>query len=544
MIGRAPRRLVLWGVGTVLVGPVTFDLAMTHSRRAYIVLTPAQASQLVQSTVTLASSLELSPPKALNASDLTYAQVKELVYLVLERDASAGRLRAIVGSYDWVGRKVNVVVAPLVIGGTKTSSFWVPGNVAHWGTVTDLRVTKAVIEYLLQYVHPKRVSTMEGSGEPVKTGSPYYASYAADGWTVTWDEFDGLSYQGMVDSMNAAQSTTTLDIVDLNEEDPVLTAVPGGGLQLLGGSKRNWVYEDFEPGLGTPRQLRHHHPGSVNFKPDGFQEHAMLGPFSESDVTVDVIGGEAAATGTPGQSGAGQTWWKYAHRPGYPEPYTDFTHLSLGSLNGKTLYAFLYVDSQQAQTGYLRFGSDGPARVWVNGSLVLDWSAAGPYAHQAPAISLVQGSNRVLAKVVGTASGGGFALSVTDGTRMLSNIRSVVTPDAGLARPELVPFAGSAPAVPNPLLDWGGVSGATSCTLEYVGNWSFTGATLVTGLTDSRYSTGLDDGTHYWRVKAVAGVTSSEWSATDSFSVIPALEDWVVLGLALAMAAHAAWRLR
>ena len=582
MSGRTQKRLVWTLVYAILVGGLVFDLVMTHSGRGYVSLSRVGAGQINQPMVALSTSQDLAPAIALDDSNLTYEQVKELVYLALDRDVSAGNLSSTIDADDWVAIKVNMVVAPLIVGGVKKSSFWkgliggVPYQIGepHWGAVSDLRVTKALIAYLIERVGPQRITIIEGSGEIVTTGSPYFASYDIDGWTVTWDEFDGLSYQGIVDAFNAAQSETTLDIVDLNDDGYVLRPVPGGGLQLLGGSKRNWGYEDFIPGFGTPRESwyvpntlvtcdklidqatlkttapgitvfmknyvgavgiraygagpgkgavidgvaimsgytdlvrirppdyclaagfwssdgwyggtydinhnvviagqnvvaaeavaarvmgynphdlqqmhlardvglgsfeKHHYevvgpdpssllyrfPGNSNFRPSGFQEFVMLGPFEEDDIDVDLLGGESAVSGVLGEQAGGQTWWAYAHRPGYPEPYTDFSHLSLGDINSKTVYAFVDVQSDVAQDGYLRFGSDGPARVWLNGVQVLDAASAGPYAHQAPVVHLEEGSNSVLVKSVGTVSGAGFALSITDGDRMLVDIHPV-----------------------------------------------------------------------------------------------------------------------
>ena len=593
MSSRAGRSKVWWVLAAALACVVAFDLSMTYSRRGYITLSPVAASSSEQAMVALSTSQDLTPSRALDDSTLTCAEVKELVYLALDRDTSSRRLNRVIYAGDWVGIKVNLVTAPLLDGGgNKVGGFWQgPGAIndePHWGTASDLRATKALIEYLIERIGPARISIMAGSGEWGRTGSPYFPSYATDGYAVTWDKYDGMSYQGVVDAFNAAQSATTVDIIDLNDEDPELYAVPGGGLQLVsGGQKRNWGYEDWKPGFGTPRdfwympetlmdmdkvidqavlkttspgitvfmknyvgcvsmrgygsatvgkssviddvsimtgytdlvrirppdynlatgfwagdgwygenvdynhnvviagqniaaaeavaarvmgfnprdlqqmhlardvglgsfeesdytvvggdpgQLELYLPGNANFKPSGFQEWAMLGPFNESDITVDLLGGEASATGEPGDQAGGQTWWKYTHRPGYPEPYTDFTHLSLGSLNGKTLYAYVEVDCEAALTAYLRFGSDGAARVWVNGAQILDVSA-GAYAHRPPAISLVQGTNRVLVKTVGSAPGGGFALSLTDGTRMLTEVRPLVPPDPDLAALQLI----------------------------------------------------------------------------------------------------------
>ena len=566
-------------VGAALLILVGFDLTMTHNQRSYLSITELSASQEGRPLVALATSEDLSPAIALDNPAVSYDQVKELVYLALDRDSSPGALRHIVSADEWVGIKVNMVSAPLIIKDRKIGGFWngkVDG-VPHWGSVSDLRVTKAIISYLIERVGPQRISIMEGSGEIAQTGPEYYDSYDIDGWMITWDEFDGLSYRGMVEEFNTTQSVSTVDIVDLNDDDPVLTDVPGGGLQLLGGQKRQWGYEDFKPGFGAPRgqwwvpqsllavdklidqatlkttapgitvflknyvgtvgmrgfnsgpgkgsvidnvaimagymdmvrirppdynvaagfwssdgwyggtsdinhniviagqnvvaaeavaarimgfnprdlqqillardvglgsfeendydvmdgnpaQLMHRFPGNPNFKPSGFQEFLMIGPFDEDDMEVDHLGGETEVRPVAGLENGDTAWWTYAHRPGYPEPYTDMSHLELGSLDDKTLYAFTYVESDEPQQAKLKFGSDGAARVWVNGELVLETYSGSGYSSRAGYVPLEQGTNTVLVKTVGNIRGGGIGLSLTDGVRMLPEIRPALAP--------------------------------------------------------------------------------------------------------------------
>jgi hypothetical protein len=596
----------LWLAFVVLVvGLISFDLVMTHSGRSLIRASGARPMQGGVPTVALATSLDLARPVALDDSSLTYAQIKELVFLALDRDNSSQSLARLVEPGDWVGIKVNMVSAPIIDSGRKIGGFWDgrEDGVPHWGSVSDLRVTKALIAYLLERTSAGRISIMEGSGEIPSVGSPYWEAYSTDGWTVTWEGFDNLSYKGIVEEANAAQSKTIVDIVDLNDDDIDLVPVPGGGLQLLGGQKRGWAYEDFRPGYGTPRgqwyfprslrqvdklidqptlkttapgitvfmknyvgtagmrgyggvlgrgsvidqvaimtgytdlmtirppdynlaagfwssdgwyggtydinhnvviagqnvvsaeavaarimgfnprdlqqlylardvglgsfeetdyrvvggnpsELVYRFPGNQNWKPSGFQEYLMIGPFDGNNIDTDYLGGEAVAVGAEGQELAGKTWWRYQHLPGYPEPYTDMTHYNLGSMLGKTMYGFTYVLSDREQDGKLLFGSDGTARVWVNGDLVL---AASPnlYKVQDAPVHLHEGFNRVLVKVRGTIRGAGFGLSITDGQRMLTDIRpvlsefatAVVETEAGVAVPTAVRLD---PGYPNP----------------------------------------------------------------------------------------------
>jgi len=577
----------------VLAGMVGFDLSMTSSQRSYITITELEADQEGPQVVALATSGDLASPLALDSPDVTYEQVEELVYLALDRDSSPGALRSIISADEWVGIKVNMVCAPIVIGDRKISNHWngAIDGIPHWGSTSDLRVTKAIISYLIDRVGPRRISIMEGSGELAQAGSPYYDSYEVDGWMVEWEAFDNLSYRGMVEDFNAAQGGTVVDIVDLNDDDPVLTDVPGGGLQLLGGQKRDWGTEDFMPGHGTPRgawyvpqallevdklidqatlkttspgitvfmknyvgtvsmrgfgggpgkmsvidnvaimpgymdmirirppdynvaagfwssdgwfgntvdinhnvviagqnivaseavaarvmgfnprdlqqfhlardvglgsydeldylvvggdpdELIRRFPGHPRWEPSGFQEFLMIGPFDNADIGADLLGDEAQVRPEPGMEMGGQTWFTYAHRPGYPEPYTDLSHLELGSMNRRILYAFTHVESRSEQTAQLKFGADCGARVYVNGELVHETLTGEGYRVHPVEIPLRQGDNAVLVKLRGNIRGAGFALNLTDGDRMLPDIRPTLVPtptptavseDAGMA---------------------------------------------------------------------------------------------------------------
>jgi len=186
----------------------------------------------------------------------------------------------------------------------------------------------------------------------------------------------------------------------------------------------------------------------------------MLGPFDEEDIEADILGDEAHTIGAPGEEIAGQSWWRYSHRPGYPEPYTDFSHLDLGDLDGKTLYAFLYIDSDRAQDGFLKFGTDASSRVWLNGELAASTSKSSSYSKRTPAVHLKEGRNTLLVKVAGTERGAGFGINVVGGPtgsrlRMLTDIRPVV-PEAPTAisyeqaRVQLPASVRLAPSFPNP----------------------------------------------------------------------------------------------
>ncbi len=141
-------------------------------------------------------------------------QVRETVWLALDRDISPRSLPNIVNRDSWVVVKPNLVTCPVTM-----NDFHADG-LEHWWLVTDLRVVKAVVEYLIVRVGPKRISIAEGP--------PWYSSGGklkpesfVDGWHCEWKEFGGMSYAQVVDDLNASQDATTVDIIDLNEDEPV-----------------------------------------------------------------------------------------------------------------------------------------------------------------------------------------------------------------------------------------------------------------------------------------------------------------------------------
>ncbi len=154
---------------------------------------------------------------------LSYQQVREVVWLALDRDTSNRSLTSIVHADSWVVLKPNIVTIP--VGNNNEPNGWLMitehrEGTEHWGLVTDLRVIKAIAEYLIERIGPRHITIAEGppwfsSGRKLKKES------FVDGWHCVWEAFDNLSYAGMVDELNGKQSSTLVDIVDLNEDTPV-----------------------------------------------------------------------------------------------------------------------------------------------------------------------------------------------------------------------------------------------------------------------------------------------------------------------------------
>lgn len=156
---------------------------------------------------------ELSQPAPLDTT-LTTEQVREVVWLALDRDTSPRSLPNIAGKNSWVVIKPNLVTCPVTM-----NDFHADG-VEHWWLVTDLRVVKAIAEYLLERVGPRRITIAEG---PIwySSGGKLKKEKFVDGWHCKWREFGNLSYAGVVDDLNGRQTNTTVDIIDLNEDEAV-----------------------------------------------------------------------------------------------------------------------------------------------------------------------------------------------------------------------------------------------------------------------------------------------------------------------------------
>lgn len=261
-MSRRMGKTISW---TVVLGAVVlfvvFDLATTDkSKWNTNPVTPAatDAEMSSRSMVAIATSEDegLPDPAPIDAPEVTYDQVKAVVYRALDLDTSEHNIRKVIEKDDWVAIKVNMVTAPIESGRRKRTGFW-RDSIEHWGDVTDLRVVKAVISYLIEKVGPKQITIVEGPAEWSRKGTSYGNAYDTDGWELQWRAFGNLSYLGMVQEFNAMQSTTVVDTCDLNDCAYRFEPVPGGPLQRVGPQWRDsgrfgWGVP--VPFTGTPRK--------------------------------------------------------------------------------------------------------------------------------------------------------------------------------------------------------------------------------------------------------------------------------------------------
>ncbi|RKY63005.1 MAG: hypothetical protein DRP99_04960, partial [Candidatus Latescibacterota bacterium] len=154
-----------------------------------------------------------APPDAV----LSYEQVDAIVKRAISLDRSERRLDRVIEPGDWVVVKPNIVTCTPI-----RDNYLGMGNDGkrHKGQVTDLRVVKSVVDYLVHMERPpRRITIAEGGAEWRNLNDPLRnPSQTEDGWTVHWPEFGGLSYVDIVDEYDGVNGVK-VDIVDLNYDD-------------------------------------------------------------------------------------------------------------------------------------------------------------------------------------------------------------------------------------------------------------------------------------------------------------------------------------
>ena len=221
-----------------------------------------QADTKYYPTVAIASSRdkELGDLAAPLDAPLDYEQVDAIVRRALDLDSSPKALKRNVKKTDWVALKPNIVTSRSSL----KSQYWYRG-MGHPGQITDLRVIKSLIGYLIEHCQPRRITIAEGGAEWRKNGEPGTdPNQVEDGWTVHWPEFDGLSYTDILETYSTYSGV--VDIVDLNYDTIRFGPVPDpnnsgiGALQRTeaeGRSVEQYGREAYVPGTGTLREGYH-----------------------------------------------------------------------------------------------------------------------------------------------------------------------------------------------------------------------------------------------------------------------------------------------
>jgi len=221
-------------VTTFFVGPAASATAQEESLRmpGLPIMRPGTVT-LGQGNalVTIAASIdqELAAPAPLDAN-LSYEQVDAVVRRALDLDQSDHSIRDVIEADDEVLIKVNMITNR----GNRESSYYSRGF-EHPGQITDLRVIKSVINYLIEHVGPQRITIVDGGSQSPRRGEAGFSTSSAnDGWSVTYPEFDDLSYDKILEEFAAMDIATQVDTSDLNYAPFRRVLVPGGAFQRLG----------------------------------------------------------------------------------------------------------------------------------------------------------------------------------------------------------------------------------------------------------------------------------------------------------------------
>jgi len=99
---------------------------------------------------------------------------------------------------------------------------------------------------------------------------------------------------------------------------------------------------------------------------------------------------------------------------------SDYCDLSayFGGPSNCVSYAFTRIMADEAQTAYLRFGSDDGIKIWLNGIVVYNNASTGGWSNVETMVSinLNAGVNRLLLKLKNDGGGYGFSLYTTEGS--------------------------------------------------------------------------------------------------------------------------------
>lgn len=240
-----------------------------------------------QPTVAVAASIdeELAEPAPLNA-ELSVDQVDAVVRRALDLDQSGRSLRDVINADDWVVVKVNSVTNRGRLDQRDNGNGYFFGGFEHPGQITDLRVVRSVIHYLIETVGPRRITIAEGGAESPRRGEVGFPSgLEDDAWSVTYPHFGGLSYVGLLEEFAELGVATVVDTSDLNYAPWRREPIPGGAIQRLGVTRASY----------DGAQFGYHVDGSGSFRDQGFW---MPEPILDADKVISIPAMKTTIYGT------------------------------------------------------------------------------------------------------------------------------------------------------------------------------------------------------------------------------------------------------
>ncbi|MBM3746634.1 MAG: DUF362 domain-containing protein [Acidobacteria bacterium] len=158
--------------------------------------------------------------------ELTDAQLEAMVRKALEIGSPRqGGLPSLVAPDDWVVIKPNIETCHGL--GPETRDGGAHHPYIH-GSVTDPRIVRTLIAFLLQNKCGRRFTIAEGSGQWLPKEK---SKSLVDGWSTDWGgAYGGWSYRKMVEDFSVRYPGIRFELVDLNFDETVELPVPEGGL--------------------------------------------------------------------------------------------------------------------------------------------------------------------------------------------------------------------------------------------------------------------------------------------------------------------------
>ena len=239
-------------------------------------------------TVAIAASIdqELSETAPLDAT-LSFEQVDAIVRRALDLDQSGRSIREVIEPDDWVVLKINSVSNRGDMGRDgDCCSRWTHDGTEHPGQITDLRVVKSVIGYLVDHVAPQRITIAEGGSGSPRRDKPGFPSYAVDdSWSAEYPQFADLSYIGILADFASRGVSTVVDTADLNYAPWRREDIPGGPISRLFVTRSRY----------KGAQWGFHEDGSGTYRARGF---AVPEPILDADKVISIPAMKTTIYGT------------------------------------------------------------------------------------------------------------------------------------------------------------------------------------------------------------------------------------------------------
>ena len=229
-----------------------------------------------------------------------------------------------------------------------------------------------------------------------------------------------------------AVEATTLRIMGFNPADiEAMHLVQAKGMGF-------WEEENIKI-IGSPvRKVRRNFVKHSSWDGIGFQNYLMNGPHKAADLDEDILGGEADIKPKKGKVSAGKKWWVFKHPYAYPEAYVSLNENVEDDLTNTITYAYVCVKSPRVQQGFLEFGFDDGAKVYLNGEQIFHEDGPKKYSigeYHIP-ITLKKGKNHLLIKLKNRYGLAGFQSSLEDSSgTMFYDMEIIIPKEKGMVSP-------------------------------------------------------------------------------------------------------------